>query len=286
MSVGRKRNLYIRKRNGIEDDEVECFFDKEVENKFADLSRRVKNEREQFSSITVAELGTLTKFVVLQSVRTLANKECMEEQFAAPLGTRIFVSEMLRQAWAIMRFWGTDPPAFYFWTCLPYVGEHFITGDSPVVILQMNDNLVWMPTDTLTLGIMGLEQILKSPNYSFGIALSPYVSVLLQGHGDGEAHLPPKTRSRRKLGSSMTSCVDRARSSFSREARNLSPNEMLARLSRQALMRQGPTQGHGNDRTSYIPGPAGPNESSPVRRSAFFAEQGRGRRRNRKPKPL
>jgi hypothetical protein len=192
-SVGQKQNLYIRKRNGSEDDKVEDFFGKEVENQFAALSRRVKNEQNGLSNITGAELGALGIFVACQAVRTLAHKQCMEEQAGGPIDGNTFVSVMAKQMWVILHSWKANPPTFRFYTPLPHLGEQFITGDHPVMVIQVNDNPIWVPTDTPNLGITDLTQILNSPNHGFLLSLSPYVCTFLQGQGNGEAHLPPQT---------------------------------------------------------------------------------------------
>jgi hypothetical protein len=192
-SLGQKQNLYIRKRNGSEDDKVEDFFGKEVENQFAALSRRVKNEQDGLSTITGAELGGLGIFVASQAVRTLAHKQCMEEQAGGPIDGNTFVSVMAKQMRIILHFWKANPPDFHFYTSLPHVGQQFITGDHPVLAIQINNDPIWVPTDSPSLEITDLTQILSSPNHAFGLSLSPYVCVFLHGHGNGNAYLPPRT---------------------------------------------------------------------------------------------
>ncbi len=192
-SVGRKRSLYIRNQNGIENDRVEDFFDKEAESQFAPLSERIKNEGHGFSSITDAEKGALARFVAFQAVRTSAHRQCVEERGGGAIDANTFISVMLKQMWIILHFWKTNPPEFHFYTPLPHVGEQFITGDHPVVVIQINDNPTSLPIGTPSLAITDITQLLKSPNHQFWLSLSPYVCVALQGPGNGNAYLPPQT---------------------------------------------------------------------------------------------
>lgn len=192
-SVGKQLNFYIRTKNGVEDDKVEDFFSTQVENQFAGLSQRIKDEGHDFSRITDAEKGALGKFVAFQAVRTLAHRQCVEEQAGGAIDANTFISVMLKQMWIILHFWKANPPEFHFYTPLPYVSEQFITGDHPVLVIQMNDNQIWLPTDTPSLAITDITQLLKSPNHEFRLSLSPYVCVSLQGQGSGEVHLPPQT---------------------------------------------------------------------------------------------
>ena len=193
-SVGKTPNLYIRKNlDGSESDAVERFFDKDVENSFALLSQRIKKEQDQFSEISGVELGTLCRFVASQAVRTLAHKRCIETQAGAAVDTNTFVGVILRQMWTIMHFWITNSPKVHFYTSLPLVGEYYITGDSPVLVILMNDNAIWTPTSAPTKSITDVTEILKNPKYGFLVTLSPYVCVLIHGEGgNGDVHLPPQ----------------------------------------------------------------------------------------------
>jgi Protein of unknown function (DUF4238) len=49
-SVGWKRSLYITKRNGAEDDQVEDFFNRVIETPFAPLSQRIKEQQNRVVS--------------------------------------------------------------------------------------------------------------------------------------------------------------------------------------------------------------------------------------------
>ncbi len=191
--VGRKRNLFIRTIGGTENDDVEKFFNTDVENSFALLSQRIKDAKDQFSNISGVELGTLCRFVASQAVRTLAHKRCLDTQAGTTVDNNTFNRNMLRQTWTIASFWKANTPKVNFYTSLPYVGDRYITGDNPVLVIQMNDNPIWVPRDVPVLGITDVSDILKNPKYGFLVTLSPYVSVLIHGQGgDGDAHLPPK----------------------------------------------------------------------------------------------
>lgn len=191
-SVGKEQNLYIRNKGGVEDDKFEDFFNKEVENDFARLSQRVKREQNHLSSLTGKERGALGKFVASQTVRTRANKQSMEEQVGRALSTNEFLAKMAKQMKAIIGRWETDPPSFDSYTSLPCVGERFITGDNPVLVVQEHDNHLWTPTDNPQQAITGLQVLLNNPKGSFRVALSPYICVFLRPQGGGEVHLPPQ----------------------------------------------------------------------------------------------
>ncbi|SPE43652.1 hypothetical protein SBA7_1630002 [Candidatus Sulfotelmatobacter sp. SbA7] len=193
LSVGRKQSLYIVKRNGKENDKVENFFNDVVEAPFAPLSLRIRKEQNQFANLTGEEWAALCGFVALQAVRTPAHKRCLEEQAGSPLDTNAFVTAIARQALAIMEEWNKSLRRLHFYTSLPHVGEQFISGDSPVVLTQMNDNRIWVPTSTPELRTTDLAQVLSNPNHEFWLPLSPYVCVSVRGHVWGEPHLPPQT---------------------------------------------------------------------------------------------
>jgi hypothetical protein len=192
-SVGRQRSFYIRTQNGKEDDKIEDFFAKEVESHFTALSQRIKNERNEFSEISENELGVLARFMASQIVRTMGHKQTIEEQAGFPVDKGTFLRVMLRKLWALMDDWIRNRPQFYFYTSLPHVGDRFITGDNPVLILQINDNKIWTPTDEPRLQITDLANILQHPNHQFWMPLSPYVCVSVRGHWQELPNLPPRT---------------------------------------------------------------------------------------------
>jgi hypothetical protein len=193
LTVGRKRSLYIWTQGGAENDKVEDFFNEHVETPFAALSQRIKTERHEFAKITDDELGTLCRFVASQTMRTLAHKAAIQRQAGLAVDTNTFVRVTLRKIIAVLDGWLKNRPEIYFHTPLPFVGEQFITGDNPVLVVQTNDNAIWVPTDTPTLKITDVQQIVNDPKHRLWFALSPYVLVSIQGFGGGGVHLPPKT---------------------------------------------------------------------------------------------
>jgi len=193
LTVGRKRSLYIWAQAGAENDKVEDFFNEHVDTPFAVLSKRVKSERHEFAKITDDERGTLFRFAASQTMRTLAHRRAIDLQAGRAVDTNTFVRVMLRKMIAVLDGWIKNPPELYFHTTLPFVGEQFITGDNPVLIVQTNDNTILVPTDTPTLRITDVQQIVMDPRHRLWLALSPYVLVSIQGFGGGGIHLPPKS---------------------------------------------------------------------------------------------
>jgi hypothetical protein len=178
-SVGRQRNLYIRNVNGLEDDRIETFLDREVENSFAGISQRVKTEREKFeTNVSIEDASALLRFIASQAVRTLGHRQCVDTQAGRPVEKHEFHRTMFRLMRAMCDHWGKNPPYLKFVTTLPFVGEHFITGDSPVLILQIYDNAVWAPVIDPELRITQLSDILNSPKHEITLPLSPYVAVV------------------------------------------------------------------------------------------------------------
>ena len=177
-SVGMRRNLYIRSVNGIEDDTIEKFLGREVEDSFAGISQRIKTEREKFeTNVSLEDASALLRFIASQAVRTLGHRQCVEIQAGRPVEKHEFHRTMFRLMRAMCDHWGKNPPYLKFVTTLPFVGEHFITGDSPVLILQIYDNAVWVPVAEPKRRISQLSDILNSPKYEFTLPLSPYVAV-------------------------------------------------------------------------------------------------------------
>jgi chemotaxis protein CheY-P-specific phosphatase CheC len=184
--------LYIRKQNGRENDKLEDFWNKNVESSFATLSQRIKAEGDNFSSISGAEQGVLLIFVASEAVRTLAHKRCVEEQVGGALDANAFADIMRNMIGTMIDAWRKDFPGFQFYSSQPYIGEHFITGDSPVIVRYTVDNSIWQPTKTPKLTITNLSEILKSPKYEFMVSLSPFIYVSIRGHGSLDEGLPPQ----------------------------------------------------------------------------------------------
>lgn len=193
-SVGRKNDLYIFEGNGVETDKLEIFFDQHVENDFAYLSRRIKEEADQFSQMSGDEAGVLMRFVASQAVRTLGHKATMSQQAnGAPIGANTFVRVMVRKMKMLLDSWLTKLPTIWFFTPLPNIGEMYITGDHPVVVVLLNDNQIWEPISRPEQGITNLVDILQHPKHLFMVALSPYVCVSVQREQPETVPLRPKT---------------------------------------------------------------------------------------------
>jgi len=191
--VGLKNDLYIFEENGVQTDKVEIFFDRHVENDFAYLSRRIKEEADQFSQMSGDEAGVLLRFVASQAVRTLGHKATMSEQAnGAPIDASTFVRVMVRKMKAVLDYWTRNPPTIRFFTPLPNIGETYITGDHRVAVLLINDNQIWEPTGRPVQGITNLNDILQHPKPVFMVALSPYVSASIVRTEPGKIH-PPRT---------------------------------------------------------------------------------------------
>jgi hypothetical protein len=193
-SVGLKNDLYIFEENGVETDKVEIFFDQHVENDFARLSRRIREEADRFSQMSGDEAGVLLRFVASQAVRTLGHKATMSEQAnGAPIDANTFVRVMVRKIKALLDYWTQNLPTIRFFTPLPNIGETFITGDHPVVVQLINDNQIWEPISRPVQGITNLTDILQHPKHAFMLALSPYVCASVVRGEPGKVHLPPTT---------------------------------------------------------------------------------------------
>lgn len=191
-AIGWQDSLYIREQNGTENDKLEDFWNKNVEDPFAALSRRIKAEGDSFSVISGAEQGVLLIFVASQAVRTLAHKRCIEEQVGAPVDTNTFADVMRNMMGAMIDTWRQALPNLQFYTSQPYVGEHFITGDSPVIVRYAIDNLILQLFEVPDLKITNLTDILKNPKYEFMASLSLFIYVSVRGHGFEHKELPPQ----------------------------------------------------------------------------------------------
>jgi hypothetical protein len=191
-SVAVKKDLYIFAENGVETDRLEVFFDRYVENDFARPSRRIRKEANRFSQMSSNEVGVLMKFVASQAVRTLGHKSTMSEQAnGAPIDANTFVRVTVRKMQMLIDYWTKNLPTLRFFTPLPNIGETYITGDHPVVIVLINDNEIWEPISRPVQGITNLTDILEHPKYLFMVALSPYVCAAIVRGEPGRVHLPP-----------------------------------------------------------------------------------------------
>ncbi|MGA9737828.1 MAG: hypothetical protein WBQ35_17740 [Candidatus Sulfotelmatobacter sp.] len=74
---------------------------------------------------------------------------------------------MIRKMQMLLANWAKNLPTIQFYTPLPSIGEMYITGDHPVVVVLFNDNPVWEPIARPTQGIKDLVDILQHPKHAF-----------------------------------------------------------------------------------------------------------------------
>ena len=101
-------------------------------------------------------------------MRTLGHRQAIEEQAGKAMEGNVFVDVMLRKTWTLLNSWFSNLPDLEFYTILPDVSEQFISGDSPVVVMQFNNNPIWVPADAPKAGIIDLTEILKPRTIDFG----------------------------------------------------------------------------------------------------------------------
>jgi hypothetical protein len=174
--VGRRRNFYIRSINGVEDDSIEKFFSKEVEDGFARVSKKIKTEGHKIE-LSAAECGFIARFVATQTVRTVAHHRCIERLAGGTVNRSTYLNLIVRQIWAITKAWDDDIPNFQFLTTLPFVTHHFITCDSPVLVFTAKDGTISTPVVKATPTITMLPELLENQQTQFLITLSPYMAV-------------------------------------------------------------------------------------------------------------
>ncbi len=188
-SVGWHRGLYAKFNNGKE---IETFFSREVENDYGALLKRIKNQN-AMPEVSGDELAALSRFVACQTVRTSAHEQCITEQAGRPVDKSTFNRVMMRKISAMMGAWWKTFPTFQFHTPLPFVGELFITGDHPVLVIQVKDDPIWVPTNNAITQIMDLEKILQNKNSGLWLALTPYFCVSIHNQEGGEPRIPTRT---------------------------------------------------------------------------------------------
>jgi hypothetical protein len=187
VSVGRLRNFYIRTVDGVEDDSIETFFSRSVEDGFAGVSQKIKDEGPKVE-LSGTDLGYLVRFVATQVVRTMAHKECVDEQAGQSVDRDTYLRVMCRQALTIINEWLENLPTFQFLTPLPLVTHQFIAGDNPVLVFTSSTSSIsGPPTASPVKGITNLSDILRNPNSQFVITLTPYMAVMV---GQQRPHTP------------------------------------------------------------------------------------------------
>lgn len=124
------------------------------------------------------------RFVASQAVRTVAHSECVNVQAGGRVSRSVFLNAMLRLMQKFAIVWGQHPPRLDFFTALPCVGEYFITGDHPVLLMWANNNSIWTPSDVLRQEIASVDVVLNNPSFVFWLTLTPYVCVSVRpGNG-------------------------------------------------------------------------------------------------------
>lgn len=174
--VGRRRSFYIRSVRGVEDDSIEKFFGKEVEDGFARVAQKIKTEGHKIE-LSGVECAFVARFVAVQTVRTVAHHRCIEELAGGPVDRSTYLNLMVRQIWAITKAWDDGIPNFQFLTTLPFVTQHFITGDSPVLVFTSKDGTISTPVAKATPTITMLPELLENRQTQFFVTLSPYMAV-------------------------------------------------------------------------------------------------------------
>jgi hypothetical protein len=191
--VGVMNKFYTQYINGIEDDSIENAFQSLVEDDYAPIAKRIKEEKIDFT-LTKEDVSILLKFVASQVVRTEAHRRCIDEQAGIAVGSDIFLHNMGRKLLKIIRAWQVRVPDIQLYTSLPLFGIHFITGDSPVVTFggTVENIAVERPFDMQS--IVNIDKILEDPNSGFIVPLSPYVCVFVRNGGTGQIMRSPQSR--------------------------------------------------------------------------------------------
>lgn len=193
ISVGVMHKFYTRYKNGFEDDSIETFFQKNVEDLYAPLARRVKEEKSDFV-ITKEDVLVLLRFVASQIVRTQAHMRCIEEQAGRVLNVEDFIHNMGRKMGKMVDAWKAKPPDISLYTSLPNIGTHFITGDNPVIAITQRVNHTGIETPFDSLSTVDIDKILEDPISEFTVPLSPYVCLTVRNGGSGMMNPFPQSR--------------------------------------------------------------------------------------------
>jgi hypothetical protein len=180
-SVGAIYKFYTRYVNGVEDDSIENFFHKFVEDFYAPIARRVQDEMDKFV-LTRDDVPVLLRFVSSQVVRTEAHRQCIQTQAGGVIAPDVFHHNLSRKMGLITEAWIQRPPDIHLRTSLPYVGSHYVTGDSPVITFAVKDD---QETGEIP-AILDIQETLANSKSGFSVPLSPYVRVIVLNGGSGE----------------------------------------------------------------------------------------------------
>lgn len=187
-NIGKSRNFYIRKVHGVEDDKIEKYFGKSVEDGFGLVSQKVKTEGRDVR-LSGTEVGFVARFIAAQTVRTIAHKQCLEEQAGKRIDQQAYLDVMCQQILTIATAWSRNLPSVQFLTSLPFVAYRFITGDNPVLVFNVTNSPLSLDSMTTPrVAIVNLPDILNNSESKFFITLSPYMAVVI-GKGPSECEL-------------------------------------------------------------------------------------------------
>jgi len=175
--VGKINDFYTRTINGVDDDEIEKFFNSFVEGEYAAIAKRIGEEKSEFV-LQPNDVATLLKFVATQVVRTQAHLHCINQQAGMKVPPEIFHHNIHRKMKMIADKWLRQTPDVILWTPLPRLRSHFITGDNPVLCFSHDKNApsVQRPVPPMP-KIIDLSVSLESSHNGFMVALSPYICL-------------------------------------------------------------------------------------------------------------
>jgi Protein of unknown function (DUF4238) len=181
-TVGKLNDFYTQTIDGIDNDGVEKFFNKFVESQFANVARRIKDEKAEFV-LQPADVPVLLKFVAAQIVRTESHRDCINVQAGIKVPQGVFIHNMHRKMKMIADRWTRHMPDVVLWTSLPHLRSQFIMGDNPVLCFSHSDDsgvssLPPMPK------IIDLKVSLESSQSRFTVPLSPYICLTVINSGN------------------------------------------------------------------------------------------------------
>jgi hypothetical protein len=192
QKVGVINRFYTRYVEGVKDDSIENFFSDDVEDLFAPIAKRVKEQASEFT-LNDDDIPILLKFVASQIVRTQAHKRCIDEQAGQELSQDTFFHNMGRKMKKMFDAWLAKFPDILLHTPLPIIGNQFITGDNPVTSVTEKVNPTGIETPYDVLSIVNIDKILQDPNSAFTVPLSPYVCLTVANSGTERIFRSPQT---------------------------------------------------------------------------------------------
>jgi hypothetical protein len=189
-SVGAIYKYYTRLIHGMEDDSLESAFGTLVESGYAPLAQRMRSEKDQFR-LRKEDVPILLKFVAAQVVRTEAHRRCISKQAGYIVSSEVFVHNIGRKIRKIVEAWDAKAPDVLLRTSLPYIGSHFITGDSPAITFRgPSQSAIEQPVDTMA--VFDIDNLLADPDSGFILPVSPYVCLTVRNGGAGRMLVSPR----------------------------------------------------------------------------------------------